>query len=323
MCALALNRIRARFGFFSPVTQWLTLAFCFIRSVSFTCANADNTRHIFIYIYICICMPQSPGDGMIDRVEPRVNKFERSIGQGTYVRRPVPPACTRRHTRADVVSASRDANTTTTAGREHVNGPIAAGPSEAPAGAGAAGPAGCCCHCPRTERRASWEAAAASQERAHTHSPRQLVLTYCTRATGSLAPCPRHTWHRDPDARGPTLPDRTVRDRSSACCLLACSRSDRGPVPCTHLISPERIRVFFHRLVQSLLVLVFMGHGGRRRAKGRGRGGGAGRRRWPVRWACDWARMHAAAGRARRHVAGQGQGRAHVRVAVARARGQR
>lgn len=111
MCALALNRIRARFGFFSPVTQWLTLAFCFIRSVSFTCANADNTRHIFIYIYICICMPQSPGDGMIDRVEPRVNKFERSIGQGTYVRRPVPPACTRRHTRADVVSASRDGGT--------------------------------------------------------------------------------------------------------------------------------------------------------------------------------------------------------------------
>ena len=81
--------------------------------------------------------------------------FERWIDQrGTYVRHPVPPALHKAPyacRRGFGLAGKRDANATTTAGREHVNGPIAAGPEpreEAPA---AAGPAAAC-HCPRTER---------------------------------------------------------------------------------------------------------------------------------------------------------------------------
>ena len=54
-----------------------------IRSVSFTCANADNTRHIYAY-----AMAQSPGDGMagmIDRIEPRV-KIIREMDRSGYIR---------------------------------------------------------------------------------------------------------------------------------------------------------------------------------------------------------------------------------------------
>lgn len=95
---------------------------------------------------------------------------------------------------------TRDANATTTPGREHVNN-VAAGPSTPgpPAPVGAPG----CCHCPRT----------AAQAQSAEPEDGQLG--------SSSSACPHvRARHRDPDAPCP-IGRSPVVDRGAVVCLLA------------------------------------------------------------------------------------------------------